>query len=129
MRFALKTIVGVFAVLGVAYTALWLYATFFLPHCLLSYPAQATSPTGQFHAFYQQSICEDPDKSRSEVHISKRGVKERIVALEIRGSSQVGLTWEGESELLVSLPIDASVKELGPYGGWPRVVVRKSERQ
>src|SRR5262245_1923718 len=93
------------------------------------YGAQATSPTGQYYAFFQQSMCEDPDTSRSEVHIGKRGVKERIVALQIRGTSQVGLTWEGDSELLVSFPIDASVRELGPYDGWPRVVLRKLERQ
>ena len=129
MRFALKTIVGLFAVLGAAYVAFGLYAMFLLPHCMFSYAAQATSPTGQYSAVYQQSICEDPERSRSEVLIGKRGVRERIVALEIRGTSQVGLTWSGDSELFVSYPVDATVKELGPYDGWPRVVLRKVERQ
>ena len=69
MSLALKTIVGVFAVRGVAYTVLWFYAAFFLPHCMLSYAAQATSPTGKYFAFYQHSVCQDPDKSRSEVLI------------------------------------------------------------
>ena len=129
MRFALKTIVGVFAVLGAAYFAFGLYAMFFLPHCMLSYGAQAVSPTRLYSAVYQQNICEDPERSRSEVLIGKRGVSERIVALEIRGTSQVGLTWSGDSELFVSYPVDATVNELGPYDGWPRVVLRKVERQ
>jgi len=60
---------------------------------------QATSPTGEYHASFEQSICADPGRSRSEVLIGKRGVKERIVALEIRGTSEVGLTWQGESTL------------------------------
>jgi hypothetical protein len=128
VRFALKTIVGVFAVLGAAYVAFGLYAMFFLPHCMFSYAAQATSPTGQYSAVYQQSICEDPERSRSEVLIGKRGVRERIVALEIRGTTQVNLTWADESKLFVSYPTDASVKELGPYEGWPRVILRKVER-
>ena len=129
MSFALKTVIGVFAVLGVAYTALWLYVTFFLPHCVLTYAAQATSPTGQYFAVYEQRICEDPGKSQSSVRIGKRGIRERIVALEIRGTSQVNLTWADDSELFVSYPIEARIKELGPYDGWPRVVLRKVERQ
>ena len=129
MRLALKTIVGVFAVLGVAYTALWIFMTFFLPHCMLAYAAQATSPTGQYSAVYQQSICEDPNRSRSEILIGKRGVRERIVALEVRGTTQVNLTWADDSKLFVSYPTEASVKELGPYEGWPRVILRKVERQ
>jgi hypothetical protein len=129
VKIALRIVVGVFAVLGVAYSALWLYATFLLPHCMLSYTAQATSPSGQYYAVYEQRICQDPNKSKSEVNIGKRGLKERIVALQIRGTTQVGLTWTGNSELLISYPNDASVKQLGPYDGWPRVILRKTERE
>jgi len=57
VRLALKIIVGFIAALGVAYTALWVYATFFLPDCMLSYGAQATSQTGQYYAVYQQCPC------------------------------------------------------------------------
>lgn len=96
---------------------------------MVSYAAQAASPTGQYYAVFEQRICEDPGTSQSDVRIGKRGVRERIVALEIRGTTQVNMTWADDSKLFVSYPTDANVKELGPYEGWPRVILRKVERQ
>jgi hypothetical protein len=61
--------------------------------------------------------------------MNDRGLKECVVALQIRGTTQVGLTWAGNSELLVSYPNGASVKQLGSYDGWPRITLRKTEHQ
>ena len=127
MKSALKVAVGVFATIGVLYTAFFIYATVFLSDCILTIPAQAISPTGEYTAVFQQTTCKNMDKSRSEVLLGKRGVKERYVVLEIRGTSRVDLSWGQPDELVVFYPNSAVVKKLGTDGTWPRVTYRPTE--
>jgi len=129
LRFALKVAVGVLATVGVIFIALETFALLFAPHCMLNSAAQATSPTGQYFALYEQRVCQKPENSRSEVLMGKRGERERNVIVEIQGTTQVGLTWAGPSELVVSYPIGSTVKQYGPYDGWPRVTLRQLEPQ
>lgn len=120
---------GVLATIGVLFIVLETYALLFAPHCMLNSAAQATSPTGQYFAVYEQRVCQKPEDSRSEVLMGKRGVRERNVIAQIQGTTQVGLTWASPSELVVSYPVGSTVKQYGPYDGWPRVTLRQVEPQ
>jgi len=58
----------------------------------------------------------------------KSGFSEaQIVKILNYQPADMGLTWESDSKLSVSLLADASVRELGPYDGWSSVVLRNSE--
>ena len=120
-------VVGFFAVIGVVWVALTVYVNLFSSGCIYSEPAQAISANGEYFAVYEQTVCRDPDKSHSRVAMGKHGVKERTVVLEIRGTSQVGLTWNTDHELVVSYPRSAVVKQDGPYSELPRVTLRPTD--
>jgi hypothetical protein len=120
----LKVVVGFFAVIGAVWVALTVYLNVFSSGCIYSEPAQALSANGEYFAVYEQTVCRDPDKSNSRVVMGKHGVKERSVILEVRGTSQVGLTWNTDHELVVSYPRSAVVRQLGPYNELPRVILR-----
>jgi hypothetical protein len=121
--------IGVFATLGVLYTVFFIYATVFLPHCMLGRAEQAVSPNEEYFATFEQTICEDAGRSRSQVMIGRRGRKERIVAAQVKGTNEVGLTWSTDSSLVVSYPAGASVEKLGPYDeGWPGVTLLPRDR-
>jgi hypothetical protein len=123
----LKVVIGFFAVIGVAYVAFAVYFALFSSHCIYSEPAQAVSSNGEYFAVYEQTVCRDSDKSHSQVVMGKRGVKARSVLLEIRGTSQVGLTWNTDQELVVSYPRSAAVKQYGADIGMPRVTLRPTD--
>jgi hypothetical protein len=89
---AAKRVIGFFAVLGIAYVAFDIYANLFLMDCTLSQVAQAVSPNGEHFAVFEQRVCKDSDKSWSRVLMGKRGTREREWVLEVRGTTQVGLT-------------------------------------
>jgi hypothetical protein len=124
VRLALKVVIGVFAAIGVGYVGLLAYGFLFLPMCTLASTAQATSPDAEYFAVYEHTVCDDPNLSKSHVLIGQRDVKERIVAARVQGTTDVGLTWKGQRELVVSYPVGAEVTKLGPYEGWPRVTLR-----
>jgi hypothetical protein len=124
----LKPIVGVFALIGVAYCAFAVYANLFLMDCVFSSTAQAISPNGEYFGVYEQRICRDPDKSTSQVLIGKRGSDTRSVLLELRGTSDVRLTWSSDRELVVSYPRSAAViKQYGMDFEWGRVTLRPAD--
>jgi hypothetical protein len=123
----LKVVVGFFAVIGAMYVAFAVYFALFSSHCIYSEPAQAVSSNGEYFAVYEQTVCRDPDKSHSQVVMGKRGVKARSVLLEIRGTSQVGLTWNTDHELVVSYPRSAAVKQYDADVGMPRVTLRPTD--
>jgi hypothetical protein len=124
LRRALAVAVGVFAMVGIAYTAFFIYATVFLPHCVLSDVGQAVSPSGNYSASFEQRRCEDATRNSSEVMIGKRGSPERIVAVQVKGTNEIGLTWKDDFQLVVSYPAGAQLKRLGPYGEvWPGVLL------
>jgi hypothetical protein len=125
MKRLLQVAVGIFAVIGVAYTALVVYAQWFLPHCVLMSSAQAQSPDGKHFATFEQTKCEDRDRSRARVMMGASDSEEQIVWLEVQGTTDVRLTWNGDRELIVTLPEAAVVKRYGPYNEWPRVVERR----
>ncbi|SRR5690349_12069084 len=129
MKRAAQIAIGVFAIVGVGYTALMIYANWVGPHCQFVPSVEARSPDGQHFAVFQQTICEDPARSRSTVEMGGTDPRQRITRLEIKGTSDVDLTWNGDRELVVSLPGSASVKEYGPYDGWPRVTQHKRSDQ
>src|SRR5579863_1584169 len=104
---ALKVLIAVFAVIGVLYTAFFLFVTFFLRDCVGKTAAQVISPSGEYAATLEEITCRDIFKSHSEVLIAKRGVKARSVALEIRGTSRVDLSWEHTDGLVISYPTSA----------------------
>lgn len=126
MNRALKPIVGFFAVLGVAFVAFTIYANVFLVGCTYSQVAQAVSPNGEHFAVFDQRVCKNPDDGWSRVLMGKRGERERNVLLEIRGTTQVGLTWTSDQELIVSYPRSASVKKYD-VDGRPRVTLRPTD--
>ena len=121
--------IGVFAVIGVLYTAFAIYVSWFVPRCQYYVSADARSPDGKYFATFQQTICEDPARSRSSVVMGGREPVERITRLEVIGTNDVQLTWSGNRELIVSLPSSASTKVFGPYEGWPRVTERRVPRE
>jgi hypothetical protein len=124
----LKVVVGFFAVIGVMWVALTVYLNVFSSGCVYSEAAQAMSANGEYFAVYEQTICRrDPDKSHSRVVMGKHGVKERSVLLEIRGTSQVSVTWNTDHELVVTYPRSAVVKQDGPYPELPRVTLRPTD--
>jgi len=122
MKRAIYIVVALFALIGVAYTGLGLYATFFLPRCLLSSSAEATSPDGQHFAVFQQTTCEDASRSRASVMMGRNSNRsERVVLMEVKDTTDVRLTWDGNRDLIVVLPPSAKVERYGPYDDWPRV--------
>jgi hypothetical protein len=125
MKRAAQVAIGVFAIIGLGYTALMIYANWVDPHCQFVPSAEARSPDGQHFAVFQQTICQDPARSRSTVEMGGTDPSRRITRLQISGTSDVDLTWNGDRELVVSFPNSALVKEYGPYDDWPRVTVRK----
>jgi hypothetical protein len=129
MRRSVQVAVGLFAIVGLIYTAFAIYVSWFVPRCRYVVSAEARSPDGAYFAVFQQTICEDPARSRSSVVMGGRDPVERITRLEIEGTSDVQLTWAGNRELIVSLPATASTKVFGPYDGWPRVSERRVPRE
>jgi len=123
----LKAVVGFFAVIGFAYVVFAIYFSVFRSGCIYGEPAQAVATNGEYFAVYEQTTCRDPEKSHSQVVMGKRGVKARSVLLEIRGTSQVGLTWNTDQELIVTYPRSAAVKPYGAEIGWPRVTLRPTD--
>ncbi len=83
---------------------------------------QAVSPKGEHFAAFDQRVGKNPDDSWSRVVMGKRGVRERQYVLEIRGTTQVGLTWNSDQELIVSYPRIAAVKTYDVEGR-PRVTL------
>jgi hypothetical protein len=127
LKSALKILVAALAVIGAAYCVLFLWVYFFAPKCVFSQTEQAVAPNGQHFAVFQQSLCEDPLRSRSEVLVGKPGIKERLVVLEVRGTSHVALTWNSDSELVVALPGSATTRVYPAQANWPRVTLRKQD--
>lgn len=127
MSSLLKAVVGIFAAIGALYVAFAVYFALFSSGCIYSEPAQAVSSNGEYFAVYEQTVCRDPDKSHSQVVMGKRGVKARSILLEIRGTSQVGLTWNTDHELIVSYPRSATVKQYSADIGMPRVTLRPTD--
>ena len=129
MRRAIQVAVGLFAIVGVIYAAFAIYVSCFVPRCQYVVSAEAKSPDGAYFAVFQQSICEDPARSRSSVVMGGHDPVERVTRLEVNGTSDVQLTWSGNRELIVSLPTAASTKVFGPYDDWPRVTERRVPRE
>ena len=127
MRLALKVLVGVFAVIGAAYTAFALYVYLFLPSCRFAETPPSVSPDGKHYAVFEQRTCEDPAKSWSRVAMGQPGSKGRFVVVEGRGPTQLGLTWSHSAELVVTYPRGAVIQQLGTEGDWPRVTLRRSD--
>jgi hypothetical protein len=123
----LKPIIGTFAVIGIAYCAFAVFATLFLMDCTFTQAAQAISPNGEHFAVFEQRICKDPDKSWSRVLTGKRGAQERSVLMELRGTTEVGLTWDTDHELIVSYPRAAVVKKYDTGSGPFRVTLRPTD--
>jgi len=129
MKLALKIIVGVFAMIGVSFTALTIYANIGRTSCSLALLGQAASPGDEYSAAFEQSICKDPAKSRSRVVLSKRDVKEQYVAVEVHSTSQVGLTWASATKLVVSYPASVFAKKYDVAEGWPEVSLKPIEEK
>jgi len=130
MKRILQVVVGIFAVVGIAYTALSIYANVALPKCMYYPSAEVVSPDGQYFAVFEQTRCEDPSRSRATVAMGRTAnPKERIVWMRVSGTTDVRLTWNGSRELLVVLPREAVVEKYGPYDGWPRAQRRDAWSQ
>ena len=128
MRLALKVLVGVFAVIGAAYSALALYVYLLVPSCTYGETPQTLSPDARYFAVFEQTNCKDVAKSWSRVVLGKRGSKERFVVVEGQGPSQLMVTWGGPAELVVWYPAGATFKQLGTDGDLPRVTLRPLEQ-
>jgi hypothetical protein len=122
MKTTWKVIVVVLATLGAAMVLFQIYVIFFLPKCIFSAKGMARSPNAQYYAVFEQTRCEKEEQSRSSVLMGKAGAKERIVLMDIWGTSDVALTWEDDSKLVITHAEEAKVNEHGPYNGWPKFV-------
>jgi hypothetical protein len=105
----LKLIVGFFAVVGVAYVALTIGANLMFMNCTESEGAQAVSPSGEYLAVFEQWVCRNPTENLSDVTYWKRGTRRHVLLLEVRGTTEVGLNWNSDQELIVSYPRSAVV--------------------
>jgi len=126
MKVALKVIVGVFAVIGFASVAIAIYVNVAVSPCSL-FAQQAASPNDDYSAVFEQIICKDPAKNRSTVILSRRGAKERPVAVEVHGASQVVLRWPNPTSLEVAYPAGTAVKKYDLPDGWPEVILKASD--
>jgi predicted membrane metal-binding protein len=129
MKRLLQVVVALFAVIGVAYTAFAVYANWFLPRCILASSQEAQSPDGKYFAVFEQSNCQDPGRSRATVEMGTLNSKKRIVWLDVKGTTDVRMTWNDNRELIVTLPESAVVKRYGPYDEWPQVIERRLPNQ
>jgi hypothetical protein len=125
MKRPFRIVLFALAAIGAAYIAFGIYATMFLADCMYVESAQAVSPSGQHFATFQQTICSVPDKSRSQVTMGAKGQTVKTVIMEVGGTSDVELTWNGDTELIVSLPASALVRRFNTSGEWPRVSERR----
>ncbi len=124
----LQVAVALFALIGVAYTAFIVFANWFLPNCTRT-SSEARSPDGKHFAVFEQTTCEDRSRSRATVTMGAADRKERVVWLDVKGTTDVRLTWNGDRELIVTLPESAIVKRYGPYDEWPRIIERRVPSQ
>jgi hypothetical protein len=115
--------VGIFALIGLGYTALALYMSVAMPKCMLLGSSEAQSQDGKYFAVFEQTRCEDSSRSRASVSMGRVGnPADKIVRMNVKGTTDVRLTWNGSRELVVVLPPSAIVEPFGPYDGWPPVV-------
>lgn len=128
MKRFLQVVIGIFALIGVWHVAINLYGHFGLPACNGIAWTEAVSPDGRYVAIYQNVICDDSSRSSALVGIGPTGEKRSwTTVLNIKGTTNVRLTWNGTRELLVHLPLSAEVEKLGPFEDLPRVSVRRDE--
>src|SRR5690348_13494047 len=100
MKRLLQIAVGIFALIVAAYTALVIYTNVALPSCTLLASSEAVSPDGKYVAVFEQTRCEDPSRSRATVGMSlTANRKEKIVWMNVKGTTDVRLTWNGSREL------------------------------
>jgi hypothetical protein len=122
MKRPARILVGTLAVIGGAYLIFALYATFLLPDCLYIPGATASSPNGRHIATFSQTQCDDSSLSNGRVTLGVAGKTEKSVVYDVKGTSDVDLTWNGDMELQVILPKSAATKRYHIDTGLPRVV-------
>jgi hypothetical protein len=127
LKLLLKIFLGFFALIGVAYVIFGLFVSFFLPPCNFVISKQAVSPNGQYSATFEQTICRDHDKSQSRILLGKRGSSVRPVLVELKGTTEVGLTWSNDDQLVVSYPSSAVAHAFDTSGEWPRITIRHTD--
>lgn len=126
MKRLLQVFVCVLAVSGLGYTALGIYMSVALPKCTYLASADVQSPDGKYFAVFEQTHCEDPSRSRASVAMGRvQNPGEKIVWMNVRGTNDVRLTWNGSRELMVVLPRGAIVNRYGPYDGWPSAIEQR----
>jgi hypothetical protein len=125
MKKPLRLAVAILATIGVAYVAFGLVATFLLPDCQLVTSAQVRSPNKRYFATFEQSVCSDPSKSHASVLLGAMDRKEKVVLYDIAGSSDVKLTWSGDTELQVTIPEGAVARPYNIGSGWPHVSTKR----
>jgi|SRR6478735_8774288 len=119
----LKILVGALAVLGIAFVGLSVFGNLYGGGCTFTRSDQAVqSIGGEYYVEFQQTICGDASKSRAYVVMGRLNSDALVAVLEVKGTSDVHLTWSGASELIVSLPKAASVRQISSGTGWPRVI-------
>src|SRR5436305_14517770 len=104
MKRFLQVTVGIFAVIGAAYTALVIYTNVALPSCMLLALSEAVSPDAKYVAVFEQTRCEDPSRTRATVGMRlTANRKERIVWMNVKGTTDGRATWNGSRQLFVVL--------------------------
>lgn len=103
-----------------------IYLNFWLPRCSYSSSASTWSAEQRYGATIEWRQCEKESESRGQVLVTSKTATDKIVALEFRpAEQQARIDWK-DGDLLVTLDKAATVKQYGPYDGWPRVrVVRE----
>jgi hypothetical protein len=128
MKRILQALVGIFALIGVWHVALIIYGYFGLPACIGVAWTEAVSPDGRYVAVYKNVRCDDSSRSSATVGIGLAGEKRsQTIMMNVKGTTDVRLTWNGNRELFVHVPQAAVVEKFGPYEDLPRVSVRRDE--
>ncbi len=128
MRLLLKVLVGALAVLGLVFIGMTLYVNMVAGPCIYQPGVPVATMNGRYSATFEQTTCSDSAKSRADVRMSRLGSSEVLILLEITGTNDVTLTWASDSELVVSLPRSASVKQVSFADDWPRVTLKFKEQ-
>src|SRR5690242_19772021 len=130
MKRLLQVLVCIFAVCGLGYTAFCIYLNVALPKCTYIASSDVQSPDGKYFAVVEQTRCEDPSRSGASVAMGRsENPGEKIVWMNVKGTDDVRLTWNGSRERIVVLPRSAVVERHGPYDGWPRAIEQRVIQQ
>ncbi len=120
----LPMVIGLVAVVGVVLVLWKVFPFSSFPKCRLVAGMPVSSPQGGHFAVSDDTVCDDPSRSRSTVSIGAQDKPERLTVMDFQRQTKVTLSWDDEDNLSIAYPGDAPMKTYGPYQGWPSITAR-----